>query len=619
MNYKTLILTAALTAGAILPSSALTRSYSVDDLTSGTWLPSESLYKSLATPMTGSWYGYYYGLVDPDLLYEINTQSLSFQKQSANEILVKGMFGGLLDLPFTLSGNKLVLKTNATAGGDPVYVTNYPAARPDIKKIILSPVKKYQPDDYNFSHTYISTGWTSDALDEVSGSQNEQGLYDLCISFNEKPVELQITYTNGSTEKIYVDTYQFDLFKPNSSMSDVEVKNGVSTPRSYRGEFEYLPGSTFQLANWGGRYAGLSPALESALMGYGNNNEPVYADYYYSDVQYMEGSYDLDAGTAILHTAPYTLELSSTGSLTNANTNKTVKLFKVMEQKSNGSWSANVPGTVTPVADGTVHKGTTRWMTNGGDCTTWARLEFAFNDWASVFSSSTADAKVGLIKDTRIIPDKEVEITIHIDVLDDIYLRHENSADHFLTATVPFVITGNEYFTTSYDVFVVQGALNHHSSVDFSKATKIGSVPYSAAAKGEYSVTGTFVPEINVAPGELFSDNFTFFVRANYGSEPHARNAGLRAAPNLEPTHHDLTPMNFNVTVGVDGLGADMAFDIKSIDGGIMVSAPSDCAVEIFDMKGAVVATGHANTLIPCDATGVLLVKTCGKTFKIVK
>ncbi len=75
-------LPAAVAAALLLlcaPSAgALSRSYSVDDLTSGQWLPSESMYQYVAytsrsTPIFRS-----------DILLEVNTAGLSLEKTSAN-------------------------------------------------------------------------------------------------------------------------------------------------------------------------------------------------------------------------------------------------------------------------------------------------------------------------------------------------------------------------------------------------------------------------------------------------------------------------------------------------------------------------------------------------------
>lgn len=594
--------------------SALSRSYTVDDLTSGKWLPSESIYKAYALGAYTSQNGSYAGYFINDLLTDIRTVGLSFEKQGSDILVVKGMFGGLLDLPFTWNGSTLRLRTNATAGGDAVYRADYPPAYPNVKKVILSPVdfdssKSY----YYFTHTYKSGGWTSDAMVEVEDTRDENGLYDLSIGFNMKAVELQITYTDNTVEKIYVDNYNLDLFKPTASISDTEIKDGNTTPRSYRGEFAYLDGNTFQMTNLGGRYAGVAPDLESGqwIDGYW------VPQAYFSNINYFTGSYDLGAGTAILNTVPYSAELS--GKYTYGQAYKQVYFYSVREQTGTDRWQDNVRGTVTPLAGATSHKGSTRWMTNGGDCTTWTRLEFSFNPWQAVnLTKNSADASVGLIKDTKIVPDKEVEITLGVDILNDISISHANEADAFLTATVPFVITKNEHFPVAYEVYVHQGKATHYSQIDMDKAQLIGTVPYSQAANGQYSVTGTFRPVVNVNPGELFREDYTFFVRAIYGTQ-HNSQRGVRMAKALEPTHHDLTSVNFAVTVGVDGINADSNIKVIQTPAGVLVEADKDIPVEVYNATGALVASGVSNKEIPVSAKGVLIVKAGTKVSKLMR
>lgn len=612
-NLKTALVAALLLTLVAPAASALSRSYSVDDLTSGQWVPSESLYKAIA------WRGS--TIFTADFLYEVNTVGVSLEKTSANTLVVKGAFGGLLDLPFTYNGSTLNLNTNATAGGDPVYEVKNPSAHPDISKIMVSPTKITPNSSWTrYIHAFHGNGWVSDPLDEIEDSQDENGMYDLCLSFNENPVELQITYTNGTTTKIYVDTWQLDFFKPTASFSDVEEKNSVSTPRSYRGEFDFLSAGKFQLASLGGRYVGVAPE-----MGYAYNTS-----YFASNVNFMEGSYDLTTGKATLASAPYTTNLTTDRYNNNRQSlgydflnhygNHSVNIFWTAERKADGSYKKDIDGTVCPLPHAAAHKGATRWVTNGGDCTTWTRLEFKFNDIVALDEDShELDANVGVIRNTTVIPDKEVDVTLGVDILEGrLELGLANETDTFLTAKVPFVITKNEYFTTSYDVYVIQGNVTSHSAVDMSKAKLIGSVAYDAAKGGEYEVIGTFVPKVNVKPGETFTDDFTFFVRANYGRESSATGTARRASAPLEPTHHDLTTKNFTSTVGVEGIGSE-GVRLEKTQRGVMVYAPQDVAVEVFNAAGMKVAQGRANSEIEIAGNGVFIVRAGGKTFKLIR
>ena len=517
-------------------------------------------------------------------------------------------------------------KTNATSdGGDPVYLVTKPASRPDIEKIIVSPTflfkngfrKYYGHYQYTkYSHGYHGDGWVSDALRENPGTQDANGNFDLYLSFNDNPIEVQVTYTSGTTKKIYIDTWQIDFFKPTCSISDVEVKNSTSKVRSYKGEFDFKSGNTFELKNLGGRYAGLSPYYTTT---YGTTT-------FASNIEYPTGSYNLENGTAVLNSVRYTVEYAAGDPLnllndgTNTPKDHIVKCYYTAEKLADGSYKKNIDGKVRMHPDLANHRGQTRWVTNGGDCTTWTRLEFSFNDFVALEEDdNTLDSRVGTIKETRITPDKEVEVTLGVDILEGrLNVRLENENDAFLTATVPFVITKNEHFTTSYDVYVVQGRVSSHDQVDMSKAKYIGTVQYDAAKRGEYSVEGTFTPEVNVKPGETFTDDFTFFVRANYGRETSASTSTKRMAAKLDPTHHDLTTVNFSTTTGVNGL-INNSLSLQQTPDGIIVNAPENLPVEVYNMAGIKIAEGVANSEITLNATGVLMVKAGAKVFKVVK
>lgn len=130
-NLKAILAAVILMALTAPAANALSRSYSIDDLTGSTWAPSESMYNALVYK-TNNWI--FNWIFWRDLLVEVNGAELKLEKQDANTIIVKNAFGGLMDLPFTYNGSTFTLKTNATAGGNPVYLVTNPASRSDIKK-----------------------------------------------------------------------------------------------------------------------------------------------------------------------------------------------------------------------------------------------------------------------------------------------------------------------------------------------------------------------------------------------------------------------------------------------------------------------------------------------------
>lgn len=502
---KNLLITAILCSTTVL--SVIGRDYTIDDLTGGTWLPSEAQYRYYPTGTYGEDTGTLYEALSVDLLHATNAYGLTFEKQDENTILIKGMFGGLMDIPFTLSDNVLTMDYNATSDGDPVYVVNNPANRPDIRKIILSPCDVYiNSYNYNIFHSYSSDNWESNPIEEMTGTQDGNGNYDLSISFNNKPVELQITYTNGRTEKQYVDSYQFDI----------------------RGLF----------------YIG--------SVGWDDYYEYGYAQKYQSDASFFNGEFDLKNRTALLYTTGYTLSFDNSWSTWG---DKTVRSFKTREVVGNG-WQDNIRGTVTPIEDSANHRhDVDYWITNDGSCTTWLKLEFKFNDWQSVFQTSQADANVGLIKNTTFIPDQEIEVTLDADV--EIEARSDDEESLKFSGTIS--ANKNDYFVDSYDLYLIKGThtsvagndkFNHEewgheeaiclNDYDDAKTTARS----NGTADRRFSVT---IPnDVLLSIDPEWTGQYTVYAKANY-TNSHV----------LKPTFHDLTPVNSNYITAIAGVYSD--------------------------------------------------------------
>ena len=73
-----------------------------------------------------------------------------------------------------------------------------------------------------------------------------------------------------------------------------------------------------------------------------------------------------------------------------------------------------------------------------------------------------------------------------------------------------------------------------------------------------------------------------------------------------------------NFTVGVDGIASD-DIEVRGTRTGLLVAAPADMAVEVYDMAGRKVAEGVDNTEISLGAGGVFVVKVANKAFKLMK
>lgn len=627
---KHLLLTTLLCAANALSSFGLSRTYTIDDLVSGTWEVSEAQYRYYPFGTYGKTTGDLYEAFKADLLYATNLAELSFEKQDENTILVKGMFGGLMDIPFTYDSatGKFTMEANATSGGDPVFLVNNPVNRPDISKIILSPCNVYQDTKtYNIVRYYTSENWYSSQFSELEGTRDESGNYDLSVSFDNRPIELQITYTNENVEKIYIDTYQLDLFKPTLTITDTKVKDEVSTNREYRGEFEYTDDNTFRMAGLGGQYAGLAPELKSINRGnfyyfgtYGLYLETGIATYYYSNIAHFTGSFDLSAGTALLNTCGYSVKMTP-----NWNSFGSKKLYNFNVREVVGStWQDNVRGTVEIIGPATHLHNVDFWISDGGSCTTWTKLKFNFNDWQSVYLTQTADENIGLIKNTTFIPDKKYEITHQVDFDQVAVAYHANHPGEeqdvlWIKGQLDANSIKNSMYVDHYELHLLPGSYTTVSGDEFNNADKghdnglnisdesfhHAYYPNDIATYAEGDKTdaekaqevidansnGQFCrlvkkSDFDTAGIEMDPNNqYTLYLKTVY-----------TGASDLEPTFHALTSVN-GTTTGVDNIVNEENIADINVNGATVTISGSNGNALVVTTSGVVVYQGGDNTV----------------------
>ncbi len=107
-------------------------------------------------------------------------------------------------------------------------------------------------------------------------------------------------------------------------------------------------------------------------------------------------------------------------------------------------------------------------------------------------------------------------------------------------------------------------------------------------------------------------------MKANYKTVP-SSTPETKQAVTLDPTYHALTAASSNdITTAVD-LNEATGLNVEDVDGGIIVHAEGDAAVQVYNMSGMLVAAGNTNETIAIDATGVMVVRVNGKVFKIMK
>ena len=184
----------------------------------------------------------------------------------------------------------------------------------------------------------------------------------------------------------------------------------------------------------------------------------------------------------------------------------------------------------------------------------------------------------------------------------------------------------NPQFVSELAVYAVPGVYSDYSRIDMSQATFIGSlgtVDGDLITLPRKIFRPTFVFNEKNHKVEEMKTEYTFFVRARYKTDTEEAPAapGLkRVALSLTDTHH--APRHVSVAdipTGVSGPAAAPGIDIRTTPAGIMVVAPSDCPVEVFNAGGFLVARGVANTEIPLAARGIYLVRAGSRVFKILK
>lgn len=540
----------------------------------------------------------------------------------ADYIKVTNMFDGLTDLHFKIeeSGSTTYAKlyTNVSfyfkSDYKNIYGQEAPGKRDGINKVSVFPVYASGAEGkYYYSKEYTYTGTVT--------YNSKYQIYE--IAFNHA---LEVNgFASANADVIYDDAimqerygfYGLSSYEPNATISDVvyNANSSTSTSRTYDSRIVWS-GNDFVIINWGGLGAAIQAETTTEAPGVTNH------------LAFIKGN--LEEGKMYIDYDQMCMEDNSNVKLSwnfsqgyHYSGSPLIYNVRPVNSASNPtSYSRRaIEGNFTPNMNTIRHTSADLWQAPHGSLKTVADVDVVFEDYATCNDyRSDYGKKFGFRAANTKLTIPDFDVTLGVDILDGrMELGLANEADTFLTAKVPFVITKNELYTTAYEVYVIQGKISSKDDVDMEKAIKIGSVDYADAKNGEYLVEGEFTPEVNVKPGETFTDDFTFFVRAIYGREPAAASASTkRMAVALAPSHHDLTTKNFTTTTGVNGL-INNSLKLENTQNGVIVHAPSDMAVEVYNMAGVKVAQGVANSEITFDGKGVFVVKAGAKVFKVVK
>lgn len=208
-------------------------------------------------------------------------------------------------------------------------------------------------------------------------------------------------------------------------------------------------------------------------------------------------------------------------------------------------------------------------------------------------------------------------------------LKHEaltlvpgNTDDNLLpvNATASFSIAKNDMFVDNFDVYLVEG-----TSPKGDKAIFLGNVKKNN--QNFYKIDTQFdLPSPDgknwsTHKGESVNYPYTLKAIANYSTATSAPAAdGKRMAViSLEPSNHGLGTSYLNFTVGVGGILSDGGVQVEATQNGVMVTAPNDIAVQVYNAAGSLVAEGRANSEILFAGNGVFIIKAGDQVRKLMK
>ena len=527
-------------------------------------------------------------------------------------VKVTNMFNGMVDLHFRVFneyGNTyLTLGNNAGLSNSyGIYGQIMATHSTTYRKICVTPTNKTNSGDVTY--TQIEGTVTYDA------TKNAVQI-DFSIPMKVRYfTSSSATATSTSSKTEYYNMYSLMFYQPTASIADTKY-TGTSTTgvdREYPAQFLFDSNNeTFTVTNWGGRGMGTKSTATSTAPGF-------YNTWYRMAGHYDAGSrkmymtcnteYDFDAseiraGSYSYYGNPYVYRMWAVNSA----------------QSPTSKYSTDIVGDVTFDETTPRHTGTNLWATPHGGLKTTTTAYANFQDWG-VYNSTRNDygKQFGFrcANTVATIPDFDVTMA----------LQHEGltlvpgvTDDNLLpvNVTASFSVAKNDMFVESFDVYLVEG-----TSPKGAKTIFLGNVGKNS--DNFYKVSGQIMlPSPDGKPwshhqGESHSYTYTLKAVAHYATASSAPAAdGKRMAAGLDDSNHGLGSSTLNFTVGVDGIDAD-DIEVRGTSTGLLVAAPSDMAVEVYDLAGRKVAEGVANTEISLGAGGVFVVKVANKAFKLMK
>ena len=430
---------------------------------------------------------------------------VTIEKLNDSTVVLKN-FLGICDAPFILKDNTLVLDRTDV----PYNTTNVlRLTSPQYAVVALTPQLAWNGTYYDVDDLLYRS-------DEIKGAGGEY-----TITFN---MPIKIECYNGSNGRYFEemrewkDRYTIELFKPNASVTDRDIKSGQT--RAYGAKIAFEEGNgKFSMVNFGAK-------------GYGIENYHVDSTLC-SRVNKLTGAFDRASGKAWMDSQQLASDLSPMADYGTVNAYRLCGI-----DTASGAARQQVDGTVR--FDHQRHTGTSAWVTNGGDCRTLETAHFEFNPWSAYCDELGGAGSQPVVTDTRItVP--EHDVTLGIEFTDAVGRAPIGSNQISMEAN--WSATANESLVDNYDLLMVEGNALNAASVELDKAITVAT-GIAKSNDGQYKVNATvsshFADEFGTLP------SYTMMVRANY--DP---------ATGLTPTLHCLCPVDVLTTAtGVDNVTA---------------------------------------------------------------
>ncbi len=540
-------------------------------------------------------------------------------KDNTNQIILFGVFEGMANIAFNIveeNGNTYAYLVTNSYGyqyvpvNDGITTTMMPNRSlmftgEDAARVTFTPCSVDIYGNY-----YTEDDWKGTVTKSNDGR--------VTITFD-NPIGLRYRDASGYylfRGYLFFNKYQVVLDnQTNVNISDTYIRSDLSSyNRNYKARINFLSGNRFNFTNW----AGFGEGIQSTK----TNSNPNVAQSLYC----MEGYYVPETGKVYMKRAPWMVDADDVDENT-SNVYNAMRRFEMRQVED------PTVTTVTTYATGDI-EGTIDfnsishadendlWQAPHGNLKTTTAVTMKFEPFVA-FSVEKKAILPFRINNT-VIKMNEEDVTLNLK-LASMQLKPGTTNTEVLpiNADIAFYADKNETFVHSYDIYLVEG-----ESPKGEKTIYLGNVvAKDIDEQGYHKLSTNF--KLTSPDGkpwythkdEAFNYLYSLKIVAHYVLPTSAApaNGKRMAITSLAPSNHGLGNSTLSFTVGVNGVNAESNLTLENTQNGVIVHAPSDMAVEVYNMAGVKVAQGVANSEITFDGKGVFVVKAGAKVFKVIK